>query len=684
MIHFKTIAFTSLLSMSFIGHLPLHAEPFNNCPTNAFLIQGKVAKLYSVDLATGFYETLSDNLGTNSVLNAMAYNFHDNYLYAYSREFSNIVRIHADYTLESLAATNMSGANFYVGDISLTENKYYLYRPGSAYGLFQISLDPSSDDYLVSQRIVDGSTLKLEFFDFAAHPSNHQLYAVDRSGNLHQIDVENGTSIALGNVGQSGTFGASYFDQNGTFYISRNSDGHIYRIDVSAPSPVAEFFANGPSSSQNDGARCALSGLLNEDSRVDFGDAPESYGSNLDNNGARHSMSDDLYLGTSIGGNDDGVTPVTTFEQGLDTAVAINTKGSGVVNVWVDWQQDGQFDNNDQVVTDQTLIDGANLVVFDTPVDAETGTTWMRTRYSSVNGIGPNGGVSDGEVEDYQIVVSEQGTTIHSYPSTNTYTTLAYEDKWPVIGDYDMNDVVVAYRTHRFVKDEQANRYVIEGSILAHGASYSNGFAIQLDGVSRSSINQSGIVFKLDDIILNTNPLEAGNEADDAVIVISDNLWDHIDSHVDCAFYRTQKGCGETNNLRFSVSIPLSTPIDDNLAPKNVLNPFIFATPNRWHGIGQPGRGLEVHLKNKKVSALFNNALFGAYDDNSDYPTTSFLSQNNMPWALELPVLWDHPVERVDLIKAYPEFVDYVQSEGQAAKNWYQRPFSEQRIISNQ
>ena len=81
-----------------------------------------------------------------------------------------------------------------------------------------------------------------------------------------------------------------YFDVNGYFYLSRNQDGQIYRIDLSTLTPSSTTadlieldvsaikFADGPSSSQNDGARCASAPLIDEDipSPIDFGDAPES------------------------------------------------------------------------------------------------------------------------------------------------------------------------------------------------------------------------------------------------------------------------------------------------------------------------------------------------------------------------------------------------------------------------
>lgn len=657
---------------------------FDACPTNGFLMQGSPAKLYSVDLATGFTETLASDLGTSSTLNAVAFNLHDNYLYGFSNEYKNLVRIHNDYSIENLNLSGMPATSFYVGDTSVTENVYYFYRPGASYGLYKVSLDVQSPDYGVISRIRDGSSLSLAIYDFASHPINNYLYAVDKQGNLHRIESETGNSAKLGNVGVTGVFGASYFDEQGTLYISRNADGFIFRIDVSVNNPTAEFFANGPQSSQNDGARCATATLISEQSTIDFGDAPDSYGTTLESNGARHMISEDLYLGVSAGGDDNGVTQITGFEQSLDAVVQVEATGVGYLNVWADWDQNGQFDNSDHAVIDQAMVDGANIVAIDVPADAVLGQTWVRARYSSTQGIGPTGGVSDGEVEDFQVVVTEQGTSIIVYPGSNEYTTLAYEDKWPKLGDYDMNDVVVAYRTYRYLNDGLVTRYAVEGRVLAVGAGYKNGFAIQLDGIATGNINTSAMRFELNGISQISSALETNADSDDAVLVVSQNLWDQVDPISGCTFYRSEKGCDETNQLTFYISAPLVNPVDPSQAPMNVLNPFIFATPNTYHGLNyQPGRGLEVHLKNKAVSARFDSSLLATHDDSSSYPLSSFVTANGMPWALELPALWDHPVEKVDLVSAYPEFADFVTSGGSLKKSWYLNPASEQKIILN-
>lgn len=666
-----------------------HASPFNQCPTEAFLIQDTVARIYGVNLATGYYEELSSAMGTNSKINAIGFNFHDDYLYGYGYEERTVVKIGADFIARPLIVSGLPDTSFYVGDVALNRNSYYIYRGGSAYGLYRIDLNQDSSNYLNTVRIVNGSQLNLSIFDFAFHPNNGQLYSVDRNGNLWQINPETGEAINLANVGQSGTFGAVYFDVSGYFYISRNSDGHIFRIDIGAPSPTAEFFAFGPSSGNNDGARCAVAPIVTAQSTIDFGDAPESYGTSIENNGARHELSEDLFLGELSGGSDDGVDFLTGFEIGLDTLINVKAEGNGYVNSWVDWDQNGAFDSDEQIVTDQQMQNGNNKVLIDVPDTAKEGSTWGRIRYSSTTGIGPTGGVSDGEVEDHQIVVTASGISIVSYPGNNSYVTLAYEDSWPRQGDYDMNDVVIAYRTRQYInEDERVVRYDIEGHLLASGAGYHNGFAVQLDNIASTNIDENLIRFKINNELKTGSPLENNGEQD-AVVIIMNDVWLHVSPSGNCSYYRTQLGCEQEPRFSFLASLPLIDPINREDAPGDVLNPFIFATPGRYHGEGvglHPGRSLEVHLKNKNISPRFNVQLFQRFDDNSDLEEGSlFVTDNNMPWAIELPTLWAHPYERIDVMDAYPEFVDFIQSEGNNSPTWYTLPKAmSDRVIINQ
>lgn len=672
-----------------------YADSFENCPSFAYLVQGSPAKFYGVNLATGYFNELSNSMGTSSSLNAIGYSRLDNYIYGYSSEFRTIVKIGDDYQANPLVINGLPDTTFYVGDVSNTGSDYYMYRSGGNAGLYKVPLESSNANNYTAERIVDGLSLNLTIFDFAFHPLSNILYAVSRSGDLMQIDPENGNYRNLGNVGEAGTFGAVYFDGNGDFYISRNDDGYIFRIDVDAETPAALFFAFGPSSSTNDGARCASANLVDENSTVDFGDAPDSYGTSLDNNGARHEISPDIYLGDNTGGEQDGTDFITGFETGLDTLINVRAQGEGYLNAWVDWDQDGSFDEQDHAIVDYKTNNGNNRMLVHVPSNAKEGTTWTRFRYSSKQGIGAKGGVSDGEVEDYTLQITPSGVRVVSYPSSGDFVSLAYEDNWPTVGDYDMNDVVMAYRTRKYIdENNRVIRYDIEGQLLAMGAGYHNGFAVQLDGVNTDNINKILMRYEINGVNKNDDsnsfsPLELNNDDETAVIIVSNDLWSEITVSASCSYYRTSDSCTRKEPYNFVVSIPLIQSMDINEAPSDVLNPFIFASPGWYHGddfSSPPGRSLEIHLKNKPVSPKFDSDFFNLADDYSDVANgLTFLTANNMPWALQMPTLWSHPKERIDLNRAYPKFIEFVESSGQDASTWYTSDYViSDNIITNE
>lgn len=667
----------ALICSGLLGSLNATATPFDGCPSNAYLMQGGSATLFGVNLATGSYSTLSDNLGTSGKINAVGFNVHDNFIYGYAYEWSTLARIHSDYSAEPLAVTNAPGASFYVGDVALAENKYFAYRPGSQYGLYSVDLDETSQDYLVFNRIVSGSALNLAIYDFAFHPENQQLYSVDRGGRLIVISPLDGTYEIISNVGESGTFGAVYFDSDAYLYISRNSDGHIYRINLSDQSPSAEFFAFGPSSSNNDGARCATASIIDDQSSVDFGSAPRTYGTTIEENGARHEQVEGMQLGDAWGAGNDGVEFVTNIESGMSSVVVTKVEGQGYLNAWGDWDKNGQFEDSEQVIVDQVVESGENLSLIEPPAAAEAGTTWARVRFSSQPSLGPNGGVSDGEVEDYEIEVLEQGSSVTHYPGPSSYVTVAFEDNWPQTGDYDMNDVVVAMRTSKFSNDNnQTTRYQVSGKVLALGAGYHNGFAIQLDGIPTSEIDANLTSLFVNGVKTEFSPLELNAPEDDAVLIISSDLKSRLPAMPSCEYYRTRRNCDNYESLdefNFTLVVTLANGVADESSPSNILNPFIFPTPGIYHGsdfASPPGRALEIHLKDKKVSARFDTSFFGLADDRSSVENT-FVTSTGMPWALEIPGLWSHPIEKQDLLKAYPRFKEFVESNALSSGAWY-------------
>ncbi|WP_287438818.1 LruC domain-containing protein [Reinekea sp.] len=685
---FKNKLLLFLMSALATWSAQVSAEAFGECPTEAFLIQDKVANLYGVQLATGYYQKESPHDWGEAKMNALAFNIHDRYLYAYNYYYGTIVTIDAQLAVSPLWLTGLPNMGFYVGDIALTENSYYLYRPGASYGLYRIPLDPTAADYLTAQQVANGNQINLSIYDMAFHPDNGLAYSVDRWGNLWAIDVVLGKTERISNVGQAGTFGAVYFDVNANLYISRNSDGHIYRVNTQWDYPIAEFFAFGPASSNNDGARCALAPIISiESPTTDFGDAPDSYQTSIGSNGPRHDVGDgSLFLGGSVSGepnayavnglegsDNDGVAFVTNFEPGRNSITTVVASAPGYLNAWIDWNRNGLFDKDERIADAEAMQAGPNAIIYRVPNWANVGDTWSRFRLSSQMQLEPVGGVGDGEVEDYEISIIEPNVVVHYHPSEQGWNTLAFEDNWPLKGDYDMNDVVANYRLSTVTNEDKLLRITLAGRIVALGAAYHNGLAFRLTGLTRDQIDEAHITFTINDNPVMASPLETGR--DEAIIIISDDLWDYVTAGEQCRFYRTEQDCGSNIQMEFRIIVPLINDVDATDLAAFPFDPFIFSAPNQERGylFGEaPGRRYEIHLQNQAPTEAFQENFFGRGDDDSDATLGRFyVNEHGMPWALDLPYEWRYPLENMDIRYAYPKFQTHVQSNGALDLDWF-------------
>ncbi len=675
------------------------ATPFEACPTQAFIIQTPSALTitYGVDLSTGSYTVLSSDMNTGKV-NAVGFSYHDSFLYGWDYDNNTLSRFGAEFEPEPLnIVSGKIGTTFYVGDVSLTENRWYGYRSG--HGLYSVDLSVDTGDY-VMEKIASAQDMgSPPLTDLAFHPTNGLIYAVDNDGYLLEINPEDGLTTRISQVlseqalGFSFTFGAQFFDVDENLYVSNNSNGYVYRIDLQTE--VADFFAYGPISRSNDGARCALAPVISS-TPLDFGDAPDTYQTSFDAAGPRHGIGN-LYLGSRVDGesdaylyplsddssdgadDDDGIAFVTGAELGESALLlaSASTVG-GYLNAWVDWDGDGHFANDEQILNDRSLSTGENLLAYEVPVWAEPGQTWARFRISSTPGIGPTGGVADGEVEDYVLSVSEGNVTLNYYPSASEYTTLAYEDLWPREGDFDMNDLLINLKIAQTIRENEVLRLTIDGQVAAVGASYRNGFAIRLPGVPRSKIRQESIKLKVNGIGVNARVLDA--DAAEAILEISENIWTMVNpGEGACTFFRTQDGCGSLMRPSFQLSLTLSEPVPVTQFPMAPFDPFIFATPGYARGnlgshtgISTPGRSWEVHLKNQTPTERFDRAFLALAEDRSVPGSNEyFLNEEGMGWAIEVPQNWKHPQEAVDLREAFPHFQNFAESSGADHPDWY-------------
>ena len=181
---------------------------------------------------------------------------------------------------------------------------------------------------------------------------------------------------------------------------------------------------------------------------LDYGDAPDSYGTSSGTGGPTHVITPDLYLGSCVdaeldaatpldttgddanagyytagtcatpGDDEDGVQLVTPLVPGSQACVKVDahnaTGGDAYLYAWFDWNGNGQFDAGEQVNTVDfsagyvTIPNGGvsgQQYCFDVPTTAtfQGGTVFMRFRLTTDSVLaGPTGPAPDGEVEDYR------------------------------------------------------------------------------------------------------------------------------------------------------------------------------------------------------------------------------------------------------------------------------------------
>ena len=165
---------------------------------------------------------------------------------------------------------------------------------------------------------------------------------------------------------------------------------------------------------------------------LDFGDAPTQYPTLLTDDGARHNLEGGLTLGASVDYEADGLPSLDASGDGLDddgvvfldpddnvttgisasdvfATIEVTVSGDGYLQGWIDFNGDGAWDASEQIVTDVFVTAGVNTISFAVPTGSDfvVGETYARFRLSSEAGIGVTGLAPDGEVEDYEITLTE-------------------------------------------------------------------------------------------------------------------------------------------------------------------------------------------------------------------------------------------------------------------------------------
>ncbi len=298
------------------------------------------------------------------------------------------------------------------------------------------------------------------------------------------------------------------------------------------------------------------------------------------------------------------------------------------------------------------------------------------TPFTAIEGVNADG-TTDAKYETLVQNNDSDITVTSVYPSSDSYATMAFEDRWPLIGDYDFNDVVWRYQiTEQLNGQRELKNIAIDYTLQAMGAGFSNGFAVQLpnvdpDNIAATTLTRNGVA------VTHTILQESDSET---VLVVSEDLKvdlnDLGETFAGCTFYRTQSACLSQQTagaLNYQLTVEFTTPVSRDLVGYPPYDSFIFAAKHMYHGDftgTPPGMSWQTHFKPFSGTGDMNSAFFNMHDDRSD-GSNSFKTSNNMPWVINVRDEWDHPIEYTDISHAYTSFPTWVTSSGNTDTEWY-------------
>jgi len=273
-----------------------------------------------------------------------------------------------------------------------------------------------------------------------------------------------------------------------------------------------------------------------------------------------------------------------------------------------------------------------------------------------------NDGVNNSD-DDYQ---NDTSRAFNNFFPAASFGSLAFEDLWPGIGDYDFNDIVIDYR---FKTVTSASNYVTEiygyFVVRAIGASFENGFGFQFpnNNVSGTDLEVTGCKLDVGYISLNSNGTEASQERN--TVIVFENGFNVLPN---------QGGeIGVNTNPDGTYTVPdtvvVSMVFTHGKYTQNDIaifdfNPFIIV--NMF-------RSTEIHLPDFPPTSLADTNVFGLKHDNS-IPSQGryYKTENGLPWAINIYESFAYPAEKQKINNAYLRFSEWAASSGDSYSDWYQ------------
>ncbi len=515
-------------------------------------------------------------------------------------------------------------------------------------------------------------------------------------GTLMPQNINGSTGTII--INDDGAFISSILNMNGTGFVIENySDAFM----VSAAPMISGTFKNYgqisfAGSNINSGGKLYNYGVLNfsnhyNNSNITYNEGILNIAGNVNNNG---SATFENHCRVNVAGNFNNNSTLSNYSY-MDINGLFTLNGGGYLQLYdqalveaasmmINEDITGNGSNYSKVIVAgaTTINSGAYLsgkldFCDENGIEVNNGSIAASVTYceasipetfcnpgSTGNGGGTTDTDGDGVDDDFDDYPTDPDRAFNNYfPDENTYGALAFEDLWPYKGDYDFNDLVIDYQFNTVTNaNDNAVEMIVKLSVKAIGAAYKNGFGIELP-VSGDVISGVTGDFSLTQNIVSLNNKNLENNQSKAVIVFFDNAFDLLAHPGDGTGVNTRIGATYVEPQMIEFLVSFNYPINPANLGQAPFNPFIFVNGER---------GREVHLKNFAPTSLVSSGLFGTGQD-ATVPAQShyYLTENGLPWAINMVEGFDYPIEKAPIISAYNYFAPWAESGGVQHTNWF-------------
>ncbi len=242
-----------------------------------------------------------------------------------------------------------------------------------------------------------------------------------------------------------------------------------------------------------------------------------------------------------------------------------------------------------------------------------------------------------------RVVLPNSGTAI-----------VAYEDLYPNKGDADFNDVVLQVVNE---EDLNANGEVVRirgrYKLLAKGAGYAHVIFLNLPG---SGTYQTKVYDGNNNLVAQVSK-SLSSLQQLPIFMKNDRFFDDRKINDSTLYFTNQLCagmCNVYNNRPYTSSYSAEIEV-------------IFNEPQSKVNLLSAPYDLYIYVNNTRKEIHFA----GLYKNSNGRDL--YLDSDGFPWALQIPVEWNWPLERNKIFDAYPFFTTWYQSEGQQYQDWYVR-----------